>query len=92
MYRIAILIVEWLLTNGARLLLTSLAISFVSSAVILTAFNSYLDRFLQNTGNVDLSILGLAAIAGVHIALSMIIGALVYVMTLRSLLPRMMKR
>lgn len=91
MWRILIVIVEYLLTNAVRVFLTSLALGFASSSFVLVAFNAYLDRFLAASNGVDGGILGLAAIAGCHIALGMIIGALVYVMTLQSLKPRLFK-
>jgi hypothetical protein len=91
MWRILIVIVEYLLKNAVRVFLTSLALGFASSAFVLIAFNKYLDQFLTTASGVDGGILGLAAIAGCHIALSMIIGSLVYVMTVQSLKPRLFK-
>lgn len=91
MWRILIVIVEYLLTNAVRVFLTSLALGFGSSAFVLIAFNRYLNQFLATSSGVDGGILGLAALAGCHIALSMIVGSLVYVMTVQSLKPRIFK-
>ena len=85
-------VLTWLLSNAARLILTSLAVALVTSSVILVAFNAYVDEFLSMSGSIDSSVMGIAALAGVHIALAMVLGALTYKVTLKSLMPRFIKR
>ncbi|ENX34258.1 hypothetical protein F889_02922 [Acinetobacter colistiniresistens] len=92
MIRILVILIEFLLGNAVRLILTGAAIGVTTSAFLLTAFNAYLNNFLSMSGGVDGGILGLAAIAGVHIALSMIVGSIVFVVTIQSIGLRFFKK
>lgn len=92
MIRVIVIIIEFLLANAVRTILVGAMIGISTSAFLMTAFNAYLTGFLGSANGVDSGVLGLAAVAGVHIALSMIIGAIVFNVTISSLSLRFFKK
>ncbi|MCY6411054.1 DUF2523 family protein [Acinetobacter sp. VNH17] len=92
MIRVLVILAEFLLTHAVRTILLGAALGLTSSAFLLTAFNAYLNGFLGMGGGVNSGILGLAAIAGLHIALGMIIGAIVFTVTVQSTFLRFFKK
>jgi hypothetical protein len=68
---------SWLLSSFAQKVLLGAGVAIVSSAVINTVLNSFIQKAIDASSNVDPTYLGLLSISGIDDAISIIIGALV---------------
>lgn len=69
-------------SGAAKNMLTGAGLGLATSAFILTILNRYIDVFTQSMNG--LQMIGLLAISGVDVAMSVIIGALVTRATIAS--------
>lgn len=83
---------EWLLKGSVRSALLGAGLGLGTAAGLLTALHIYLDRLTSQFGTLSNDVLGLLALSGVHIALSAIIGAVVFRLTMNSAKVSLMKR
>lgn len=83
---------EWLLKGSVRSALLGAGLGLGTAAGLLTALNIYIDRLTSQFGTLSNDVLGLLALSGVHIALSAIIGAVVFRLTMNSAKVSLMKR
>lgn len=83
---------EWLTKGSVKSALTGAGLGLASSAVVLTAVQSYIDKLLVAGNSMSADALGLLALSGAHIALSMIIGAIVYRLTITSTKLTLMRK
>lgn len=83
---------EWLLKGSVRGALLGAGLGLGTAAGLLTALNIYIDRLIGQFGTLSNDVLGLLALSGVHIALSAIIGAVIFRLTMNSAKVSLMKR
>lgn len=83
---------EWLLKGSVRSALLGAGLGLGTAAGLLTALQIYIDRLTSQFGTLSNDVLGLLALSGVHIALSAIIGAVVFRLTMNSAKVSLMKR
>jgi hypothetical protein len=69
-------------SSAAKNMLTGAGLGLATAGFILTVLNHYIDSFAQSMNG--LQIVGLLAISGVDVAMSVIIGALVTRATIQS--------
>lgn len=67
----------WLLSNFAKKVLLGAGVAIVSSAIINTVLTSFINKAINASSNVNPTYLGLLAISGLDVAISIVIGALV---------------
>lgn len=73
-------------------LLTGAGIGLASSAFIITFLNYYLNKSLGQLNSLPGDVLGLAALSGVDVGISMIIGAVIARVTLNSSFLKLIKK
>lgn len=83
---------EWLLKGSVRSALLGAGLGLGTAAGLLTALQIYIDRLTSQFGTLSNDVLGLLALSGVHIALSAIIGAVVFRLTMNSAKVSLIKR
>lgn len=84
MWAIFTRISEWLIQGSVRSALTGAGLGLGSAALSLTLIQNYINQLLQVGNSISADVLGLLALSGVHIALSGIIGSVVYRITASS--------
>ena len=83
---------EWLLKGSVRSALLGAGLGLGTAAGVLTALQVYIDRLITQFGTLSNDVLGLLALSGVHIALSSIIGAVVFRLTMNSAKVSLIKK
>lgn len=83
---------EWLLKGSVRSALLGAGLGLGTAVGVLTALQVYIDRLITQFGTLSNDVLGLLALSGVHIALSSIIGAVVFRLTMNSAKVSLMKK
>lgn len=83
---------EWLLKGSVRSALLGAGLGLGTGAAVLTALNVYIDRLVGQFGNLSNDVIGLLALSGVHIALSAIISAVVFRLTMNSAKVSLIKK
>lgn len=83
---------EWLLKGSVRSALLCAGLGLGTAVGVLTALQVYIDRLITQFGTLSNDVLGLLALSGVHIALSSIIGAVVFRLTMNSAKVSLMKK
>lgn len=92
MYAILARIGDWLLKGSVRTALTGAGLGVGTSAVMLATANNYVASIQAQAGSLSANMVGLAGLAGVHIGMSMIIGAVIYRMTVTSTFAKLLKK
>lgn len=92
MYAILARIGEWLLKGSVRTALTGAGLGLGTSAVMLTAANSYIATIQTQANSLGTNMVGLAGLAGAHIGISMILGAVIYRMSVTSTFAKLLKK
>ena len=75
---------EWLLKGSVRSALTGAGLGLGSALITLTAVQTYINNLVSTSSSFSADMLALCALSGAHIALSSIIGAIVYKLTVSS--------
>lgn len=84
MWRILTLVGEYLLKQSVKTMLLGAGLGLASTAGILTALNVYISRLQQQANSMASDAIALLALSGFHIAFSMVIGAVVFRLTLNA--------
>lgn len=84
MLRILLLLGEWLLKTGVKTALAAAGLGLATTAGTLFAINIYIERLLNQANSITTETIQLLATSGFHIAFSMVIGAVVWRITLNS--------
>ncbi len=92
MMKLLIAFGEWLLKGSVRSALLGAGLGLGTGAAVLTALNIYIDRLTSQFGTLSNDVMGLLALSGVHIALSAIISAVVFRLTMNSAKVSLIKR
>lgn len=83
---------SWILDKGFKKVLIALGVTVVSSAVISTVLNTYINKAITAAASTNHTYLGLLSISGVDKAISIIIGALIARATIVSMSASFIKR
>lgn len=83
---------DFLLKGSVQTALKGAGLGIGTSAALLTAMNSYLSTVVAQAGSLGTNVVGLCGLAGAHIAISSIIGACVYRMTVTSTISKIIKK
>lgn len=67
----------WLLSNFAKKVLLGAGVAIVSSAIINTILTGFINKAINASNSVNPTYLGLLAISGLDVAISIVVGALV---------------
>lgn len=81
MWKFLTLFSEWLLKGSVRSALTGAGLGLGSAAITLTAVQMYINKVVSTSSGFSADMLALCALSGAHIALSGIIGSIVYKLT-----------
>ncbi|MBF7691731.1 DUF2523 domain-containing protein [Acinetobacter pollinis] len=92
MIRLLFIFGDWLLKGFVRSVLMGAGLGLATGAGLLVAINTYIDHLVSQFGTLSSDVLGLLAMSGVHIALSSIIGAVVFRLTLNSAKVTLIKK
>lgn len=92
MMRLLVIFGEWLLKGSVRGALLGAGLGLGTAAGTLTALQIFIDRMLITFGSLSSEVVGLLALSGVHIALSAIIGAVVFRLTMNSAKVALIKK
>ncbi|WP_312967895.1 DUF2523 family protein [Acinetobacter gerneri] len=84
MYKLLSQLLEWLLKGSVKRALTGAGLGLASSASILIAVKAYINNFIAQSNSMGADVLALLSLSGVDIALSAIIGAIVFRLTVNS--------
>lgn len=84
MLRFFILLAEWLLKTGVKTALAAAGLGLATTAGSLYAINTYISRLVSQANSITTDTMQLLATSGFHIAFSMVIGAVVWRITLNS--------
>lgn len=83
---------DWLLQGSVRSALTGAGLGLGTSLVSITLVQQYIDKVVSSGNSVESDVLGLLALSGVDVALSSIIGAVIYKMTVSSTKLSLMRK
>lgn len=83
---------EWLMKGSVRSALTGAGLGLGSAVVSLTVIHTYIDRLVSQGNSMSADALALLALSGVHVALSAILGAIVYRLTTSSAKLSLMRK
>ncbi|MEB3755191.1 DUF2523 family protein [Acinetobacter sp. MD2(2019)] len=92
MWKFLTLFSENLLKGSVRSMLAGAGLGLGSSAVSLTLIQSYISDLVAKGNSMASDALGLLALSGAHIALSSILGAIVYKLTVSSVKLTLMRK
>lgn len=81
MLRLLTIFGEWLLNGSLKKILLGAGLGLGSAAVSLTAIQTYINRVVSVSSGFSSDMLALCALSGADIALSSILGAIVYKLT-----------
>lgn len=83
---------DFLLKGSVQTALKGAGLGIGTSTALLTAMNSYISSIVNTANSMGGNVVGLCGLAGAHIAISSIIGACVYRMTVTSAISKIIKK
>lgn len=92
MWKMLTQISEWLMKGSVRSALTGAGLGLGSAVVSITIIQTYIERLVSQGNSMSADALALLALSGVHIALSGILGAIVYRLTTSSAKLSLMRK
>lgn len=92
MWKFLTLFSEWLMKGSVRSMLAGAGLGLGSAVVSLTMIQSYINDLVAKGNSMSSASLGLLALSGAHIALSSILGAIVYRLTASSAKLTLMRK
>lgn len=92
MMKLLVLFTEFFLKGSVRSILLGAGLGLTTAAASLTAVQIYINRLISQFGTLSSDVTGLLALSGVHVALSSIIGAIVFRLTMNSAKVSLIKK
>lgn len=92
MMKLLVLFTDFFLKGSVRSALLGAGLGLGTAAASLAAVQIYINRLISQFGNLSADVTGLLALSGVHIALSSIIGAIVFRLTMNSAKVSLIKK
>lgn len=92
MWRFLAVFCEWIMKGSVRSILIGAGLGLGSAVGSLTIIQSYVTKLIQTSSSISADVLALLALSGVHIALSGIIGAVIYKITISSAKLSLMRK